>query len=82
MFARFDRHLHLMNRMGDALGKDFETELLSGDLTPEAYREKVLRCVGCSEAEACARLLDTANGFLESAPDYCRNRADFDAGAQ
>ena len=79
MFARFDRHARLMNRMADALGHDLEAEMLNGDLSPEAYRAKFYRCVGCREAAACERLLDTAQGFLDAAPDYCRNRADFDA---
>ena len=78
MFERFDRHVRLMNRMGDALGRDLEGELLSGELSPEAYREKVYRCVGCSNPEACQKLLDSVNGVLDGPPEYCRNRSDFD----
>ena len=80
MFSRFDRHTRLMNRMADALGRDLETEMMAGELTPEAYREKVLRCVGCREADACEALLDGSGGHLDAAPAYCRNRADLDAG--
>lgn len=74
LFERFDRHARLMNSMADALGHDLETEMLAGRLSPEKYREKVFRCVGCGNAEGCARLLEAANGFLDEAPSYCRNK--------
>lgn len=77
--SRFDRHARLMNGMADALGVDLETEMMSGRMPPETYREKLFRCVGCRDAAACEKLLETAQGFLEGAPDYCRNRAQFDA---
>lgn len=81
ILQRFDRHVELMNRMGDALGVDFETEMLSGMLRPEEYRDKVFRCTSCRNADDCSRLLETSGGSLVRAPEYCRNRADFDARA-
>ncbi len=78
-FQRFDRHSRLMNSMADALGTDLEVEVLSGRLAAGDYRERLMRCVSCRNAQACARLLETAEGFLEEAPDYCRNKASLDA---
>ena len=81
-FQRFDRHARLMSSMADALGHDLETEMLTGRLSPEDYRDKVLRCVGCRNAEGCAQLLATSKGFLDAAPGYCRNKDALDAMAR
>ena len=78
--SRFDRHATLMTRMADALGRDLETEMLSGRLAPEDYREKILRCVSCADADACAALLDASGDHLDAAPEFCRNRSAFEAG--
>lgn len=81
-FQRFDRHAKLMCSMADALGHDLQAEMLAGRISPEKYREKVLRCVNCRKAEACERLLVAAQGFLEEAPDYCRNKDALEAMGQ
>ena len=81
LFSRFDRHARLMARMADALDQDPEAAMLAGRLRPEDYRATLLRCVGCRDAARCERLLDDCAGHLEAAPDFCRNKSEFDAGA-
>ena len=74
----FDKHIRLMTRMAETLGTDLEAETMSGRLTPETYQSYVFSCVGCEKAGECASFLDAANGQAKAAPDYCRNKAEFD----
>ncbi len=78
-FSRFDRHVRLMTGLADALGIDLGAEVAAGRLTPEAYRERIFRCVGCDKSDACERFLADAGGFATEAPEFCRNKSEFDA---
>lgn len=80
--SRYDRHVRLISRMARALGFDLAEAVSSGRMSPEGYRERVMRCSNCKDADACERLLDASEDGLDAAPAYCRNRDDFDALAR
>ena len=76
-FERLERHATLVNKMADKLGVDLIEETLRGHLRPEEMRGRVYRCMGCTGADTCEKLLADPNVHLDEAPEYCRNGAEF-----
>lgn len=72
------RHAQLVNDMAGTVGADLPRALAEGRITGEGLREAVIRCTGCTEAEACGHWLDAHQGKAETAPGYCRNAALFE----
>lgn len=70
---KITRHTKLVNHMADALGVDVDEKMMQGALTPDELDAAVLRCTACTSPEDCEHWLDTRDGPVEDAPDYCRN---------
>ena len=79
--SRLDRHARLVERMADTLGIDLAEKMMMGQLPPEQYRAAAIRCTGCTETDACASWVDAHPEGAALAPDYCRNKAQFERTA-
>ena len=67
------RSADLVQGMARRVGADLTEHVdLRGDGAALDFREIVLRCAGCPEQAACARL-QAETERLSAAPDYCRN---------
>lgn len=73
MTTPINRARTLYARMNDALGRDLDTALMTGEITLEDIRAGEERCAGCTGADDCARRLEGATD-LDGPPSYCRNR--------
>lgn len=74
-------HLSLVRRMARATGVDLAAALQDGAITSAEWAQMVTNCRGCANAVGCrVRLaaLEIADQ-QDAAPDYCENRAGFDA---
>lgn len=71
------RHIWLVRRMADVAGVDLAEEQSRGALTQEDWAAMVTRCRGCAHPGDCERHLD--RGDFSAPPDWCENRAAFDA---
>jgi len=69
MFARMDR----MFEMATAMDRDLSVHKPGSIGAAQELRGAVSRCLLCSQAQTCAKLLATES-HLVSAPDYCRNK--------
>ena len=78
VFSRLDRHAALTERMAGALGVDIAEETMSGNFTPNDYRNAVFACTGCTQPEACLDWLEANGDHADLAPDYCRNKERFE----
>lgn len=67
-----ETHTNLVLAMADRQGLDLQEMLLRADVSESQFEAAVDRCVGCTQAEACKCLLDSAGPTL-NLPDYCRN---------
>jgi|GEM_PF-414568 len=74
ILARLSRHADLFEVMIRKLG--VRDRMLALDDAPSVYRRANMRCLSCSQAEACGQWLETALDPGE-APDYCKNKALF-----
>jgi hypothetical protein len=74
VFSSIDRHAALMDRMADTLGVDLAELSLRGELAPEAYRQAVLRCTGCTDPGGCAKWTAAHPEGASRAPGFCRNK--------
>ncbi|MEM6387157.1 MAG: DUF6455 family protein [Pseudomonadota bacterium] len=72
---RYNDHEQLMTQLAAALGVDLDLKMQSGELTPNAYEDAVLACMGCSDPEGC-RLHVQQNSA--KVPTVCRNRGMFE----
>jgi hypothetical protein len=80
--SRLSESSDLVSTMADRLGINFGDVILeNGDQAAYAYRQAVLRCSGCMFKGECRSLLGSET-TLETAPSYCRNRAQFNSFAR
>ncbi|MBJ6370698.1 DUF6455 family protein [Sedimentitalea arenosa] len=79
LISKLSRSTDLVNGMADRLGTDLGAMLaVDPELEAPRLRRMVLRCSTCTDQDACTRL-QSANGMLSEAPDYCRNKTVLDA---
>ena len=69
---KFVRHARLVSKMADRVGLDLVEEMQRGQIDAEDVRMMVHRCQGCTDPEACEKLLAQGQP-LEKPPEYCRN---------
>ena len=69
---RYTRHARLVSQMADKVGLDVIESMQRGELDSEDLRNMVHSCEGCTDPEACERMM--ASGVpVENPPEYCRN---------
>jgi hypothetical protein len=77
---KIEKHERLVSGMSDALGVDLVEEVQRGNLAPDELRNRVFRCLGCSDPEACGHFLADHKGEKRDAtPAYCRNADMFES---
>lgn len=77
MFRKFSRAAEQANEMATQLGVDVNRGLdHTPDLEAARLRNRIFRCAWCGHHEDCAKRLEA--GGLTEAPEYCRNKAEFD----
>ncbi len=74
---RYTKHARLVSKMADRAGVDVVENMQRGELNSEELRTMVHRCEGCTDPEACERLLESG-AQLDNVPSYCRNADRFD----
>ncbi|ATG49340.1 hypothetical protein CEW89_18215 [Celeribacter ethanolicus] len=74
----YETHERLMNRMAQTLGVDFEELKQRGQCDEGAMENRVHRCMGCTDPEACEVFLADHEAGAEFAPAYCRNKTDLE----
>lgn len=79
IFDKFDRHADLVHRMADTVGVDLAEEAMRGHINEQEFRSTVLRCMSCTESDACEHWLDAHPEGADATPGYCRNKALFDS---
>lgn len=73
IFRKIDGSAALTHGMADHLGADLTAAFLRDpEFAPFAFRSAVMRCAGCREHAACAKL-QAGCAKLDKAPGYCRN---------
>ncbi|MEL7465941.1 MAG: DUF6455 family protein [Pseudomonadota bacterium] len=77
VFRKFSRAAEQANEMAVQLGVDMgrAADPLP-DMEAARLRNRIFRCAWCGQHEDCAKRLEA--GDLTEAPDYCRNKAEFD----
>ncbi len=70
------RHARLVSEMADRVGLDLVEEMQRANIDSEDVRMMVHRCEGCTDPEACEKLLAQGRS-LENPPEYCRNASEF-----
>lgn len=75
--ARLKTHADLVDRMAAARGVDLQEAALRAHLTPSDISDMVLRCVGCTKPDICAKWLESQPGQVSDTPDFCRNAETF-----
>ena len=72
--SRFGTSATLTQGMAERLGADLPAVIEQDpEYAARAFRSAVLRCMRCTDQNACAHL-QAENATLDHAPDYCRNR--------
>ena len=74
--TRYTRHARLVSKMADRVGVDLIEDMQRGEIDSEDLRMMVHRCEGCTDPEACEKLLETG-AMLDNPPAYCRNAERF-----
>ncbi|MDG1430029.1 MAG: DUF6455 family protein [Paracoccaceae bacterium] len=74
--SRFTRHARLVSEMADRIGLDLVEEMQRANVDNEDVRMMVHRCEGCTDPEACEKVLAQGRP-LENPPEYCRNANEF-----
>ena len=69
---RYTRHARLVSKMADRVGLDLVEGMQRGEVDSEEIREMVNQCIGCTDPEACAKLL-ASDTKIENPPEFCRN---------
>lgn len=65
-------HTQLVLGMADRQGLDLQELMMRAELSEDRFEKAVDRCLGCTAADACKCLLETA-GLQLNLPEYCRN---------
>lgn len=68
------RHANLFLRMAEAEGIDLDETVLRAQIMPDDVVDGVLRCTGCTSADACEKTLDSGEHH-GGVPSYCQNAA-------
>ncbi|MEO1613219.1 MAG: DUF6455 family protein [Pseudomonadota bacterium] len=77
VFRKFTRAAEQAEAMAAQLGVDVNRDLRqTPDLQAARLRNRIFRCAWCGHHEDCAKRLEADD--LTEAPDYCRNKAEFD----
>ena len=71
--ATLKRHADLVDRMAQALGLDFEEEMMRGRLDTDGIGDAVLSCTGCTHAGACEEWLQKQAVPVAEPMEGCRN---------
>lgn len=71
--ATLRKHAALVDDMASANGIDLQEQSIRGHLTPSDLDDAVLRCTGCSCADACGTWLAQNTTTADAPPSYCRN---------
>ncbi|MFA8386159.1 MAG: DUF6455 family protein [Pelagibaca sp.] len=74
--SKRDTHTQLVLDMADRQGLDLQEMILRAEFSEDQFEQAVDLCLGCTKANACRCLLDSAGPQL-NLPDYCRNEALF-----
>ena len=81
-FGKYDTHAELVDRMAETLGLDLAEQAQRGCAPTEGEeRERVYRCLSCTQPELCVRFLDDhaeAGTVARQAPGYCRNKVELE----
>ncbi|GAA3864360.1 DUF6455 family protein [Celeribacter arenosi] len=72
--TKYDAHALKVDRMAGTLGVDLSEEMQRGNLSEEDLRDRVHRCLSCTEPDLCTKFLDTHTDGAARAPGYCRNK--------
>ena len=73
------RHAALVDRMASHTGTDLQEAALRGQITIGEIDDAVLRCTACTRPCDCEALLQSAEGPVGAAPEFCRNAGLFAA---
>ncbi|MFN3144213.1 MAG: DUF6455 family protein [Paracoccaceae bacterium] len=75
IFSKLDHHADLVHRMADTVGVDLAEGAMRGRIMEQELRSVVMRCMSCTEGEACEHWLEEHAKGADAAPDYCRNKS-------
>lgn len=79
IFRKFAQSADLVGGMACRLGIDMSERMMRDpEFEAPRFRSMVLRCADCHGQADCA-VLQAAQDALDSAPDYCRNKATLEA---
>lgn len=74
--SRHAKHTRLVLKMADRQGIDLAELIMRSEFSLEDMEQAVEKCIGCTQPERCACLMETHSEAL-SLPEYCRNGGTF-----